>query len=152
MATIDLSSVSPTNPSVINGLQRLVSSTISMVSSVQTAHWGIVGADFFQLHSVFGSQYDELFDSEDVLAERIRALQGQVVSECAGTPTLKPPFTAQEAVNKLLADREAAIVAFKDVAKVAKDTGDTVTENMLLSMIEGHQKAAWMLRSYLRSS
>jgi len=151
MATIDLSSVSPSNPSVINGLQRLLSMTISATSSAQTAHWGVVGRDFFPLHAAFGSQYDELFDSEDLIAERIRALQGQVVSECAGTPTLQPPFTAQEAVSKLLADREAAIVAFKEVAKVAKDTGDTVTENMLLSMIEGHQKVAWFLRSYLRS-
>lgn len=152
MATIDLSALGPStsSASVIAGLQRLLSATISMVSSAQTAHWGIVGSDFFQLHAVFGAQYDELFDSEDMLAERVRALQGQAISECAGTPTLKPPFTAQEAVGKLLADRETAIVAFKDVAKLARDTGDTVTENMLLSMIEGHQKQAWQLRSYLR--
>lgn len=150
MATIDLSSLSTPNMTVINGLQRLLSMTISATSSAQTAHWGIVGPDFFQLHAAFGAQYDELFDSQDLIAERVRQLDGQVVAECAGTPTLKPPFTAQEAVSKLLADRDAAIVAFKEVAKLARETGDTVTENFLLGLIEGHQKARWMLKSYLK--
>lgn len=150
MATLPIVSSTAAETSVTAGLQRLLSATISMTSSAQTAHWGVVGPDFFQLHAAFGAQYDELFDSQDVLAERIRALQGFAIAECAGTPTLKPPFSAQEAVGKLLADREGAIEAFKGVASLAKATGDAVTENMLLSMIEAHQKTAWMLRSYLR--
>lgn len=149
MTTIQIARAA-SDTGVIGGLQSLLSSTISLTSSTQSAHWSVTGPDFFQLHAAFGSQYEELFESQDVLAERIRALQGFPKAECAGTPVLTPPFSAQEAVTKLLSDREAAIALFKNVAKAARDSGDTVTENMLLSMIEAHQKAAWMLRSYLR--
>lgn len=151
MATFDLSALkTAANDSVIAGLQRLLSMTISATSSALTAHWCVSGPDFFQLHAAFGAQYEELFESQDSIAERGRALQGMMVAECAGTPTLKPPFTAQEAVRKLLSDREEAVVAFKAVAKLARDTGDTVTENFLLSLTEQHEKTAWFLRSYLR--
>ncbi len=46
--------------------------------------------------------------------------------------------------------KRAFIAAFKDVAKLARDTGDTVTENFLLGLIEQHQKTRWQLKSYLK--
>jgi len=150
MATLPIAQVSAADGmSVVSGLQRLLSATISMTSSAQSAHWNVTGPNFSELHSLFGSHYDELFGAQDVLAERMRALRAFPLAECAGTPVLKPPFLASEALTRLLADREGAIVAFKEVARIARESGDTVTENMLLTMIEAHQKAAWMLRSFL---
>lgn len=150
MSTIlPLAQVKADATGVVQGLQQLLSATISLTSSTQAAHWNVTGPNFSELHQLFGGQYDALFDSQDVLAERIRALRAFAKAECAGTPVLTAPFTASEALTKLLKDREDAIAAFSMVARVARESGDPVTENMLLGMIEEHQKAAWMLRSHL---
>jgi len=150
MATLPITQVSASdNIAVTVGLQRLLSATISMTSSALSAHWNVTGPNFSELHELFGDQYAELFASQDVLAERIRALRSFARAECTGTPVLTAPFLASDAITKLLLDREGAIAAFKAVAQIARDSGDTVTENMLLSMIEKHQQQAWMLRSYL---
>lgn len=149
MATIDLSSIASNSSPVVKGLQSLLSATISLTSSTQSAHWNFLGANFSSVHAMFGSQYDELFDAQDVLAERIRALRGFPLAECAGTPVLTPPFSAQECLSFILKGREEASAAFKMVAKIARDNGDATTENMLLSFVEAHDKAAWMIRSHM---
>lgn len=149
MATLPISSTKAADTSVvIEGLQALLSATISLTMTTQSAHWSVVGSDFFELHGAFGGQYDSLFDSQDVLAERIRALKGFPRAELGG-PVLNPPFSAKEAASAVLAGREKAIESFQKVANMSRQAGDTVTENMLLAMIEEHQKVAWMLRSYL---
>ncbi len=148
-------SIVPPN-TVIAGLQQLLADTAGLTALTQQAHYNIIGPDFFQLHEIFGSQYESLFDDQDTLAERIRALQGFVkgnladLASQAKTPILNAPFSAQDAVKTLLQAHEAAVESFLIVAALASESEDDTTENMLLTMVEAHQKTAWMLRSYLR--
>ena len=43
-------------------------------------HWNVIGPDFQQLHSLFGGQYETMFEEIDTLTEHMRYLDMKPVS------------------------------------------------------------------------
>lgn len=142
--------------SVVSGLQQAVANTTVLTFLTLSAHWNIVGADFFQLHAALNSQYDSLFDTIDLLAERIRALDDMVVVDLAmfqsqaKMPAVNASASARGMIETLIVAHNKNVADLVSLCKTAKDAGDTVTENMLLSIIESEQKTLWMLKSYIK--
>lgn len=142
--------------SIVNGLQQAVANTTVLTFLTLSAHWNIVGADFFQLHSALNSQYDSLFDTIDLLAERIRALDEMVTVDLAAfqaqakMPSFSPSSSARGMVDSLISAHNKNVADLASLCKTCREAGDTVTENMLLSLIEGEQKTLWMLKSYVK--
>lgn len=142
--------------SVNVALQKAVANTYALTALTQNAHWNVVGRDFFQLHLAFGAQYEDLFDTIDLLAERIRALGGFVKADLsylntlAGMPSLDAPFEATNAVNVLISAHDKNIRDLKALCATARAAGDSTTENMILSIIEAEDKRQWQLKSYVK--
>ncbi len=141
---------------VISGLQQAVANTYVLVSLTQAAHWNLIGPDFFQLHAALGSQYEALFDTVDLLAERIRALDSFVdvsltlFEKQAGMAPMSPSFSAKGMVMALIEAHGKNVADLAALCGVAREAGDSVTENMVLGLIEGEQKTIWQLRSWTR--
>lgn len=141
---------------VVTALQQALANTVVLTSLSQSAHWNVLGSDFFQLHQAFGTQYDELFDLQDVIAERIRALD-EPVKMCltemetqAGMNCMSASFSARGMVDNLIAAHKKNVADLKTLCTTARDAGDTVTENMALGWLEAEQKTLWMLKSYVK--
>lgn len=119
-------------------------------------HWNIVGPTFKSIHDLTEEHYENLFQASDDLAERVRAL-GHVVP--AGEHTLQLSLTAASPGSDMptakimisdLVDQHDLIAAeMRDVAGVAGEHRDLVTEDLLTGRIAFHEKAAWMLRAML---
>ena len=58
---------------VIEGLQTVLSDSYALMAQTHLAHWNVEGPNFFQLHTAFQAQYEELFGAIDEIAERVRA-------------------------------------------------------------------------------
>jgi starvation-inducible DNA-binding protein len=144
------------NQKVVEGLQLAVAQSYVLTALAHSAHWNIVGSDFFQLHAAFGDQYEASFDDADVFAERIRALDSFVMVDLAefkriaGMPELKAPFTAQQAVDALIVANNKAISDLKVLVDVSGKANDLETQNMVLDKIFALQKRVWMLRSFAK--
>ena len=153
MATI---SIVP-ETSVTAGLQQALANTTSLLFLTLSAHWGVTGSDFFQLHAAFGTQYEGLFDDMDTIAERIRALGGNVKADMAtlnaqaAMPSLTAPFDAQYAIGVLLAAYDKNISDLKNLIEISGRAGDLTTQNMVMNFVESSQKTVWMLKSYLKN-
>lgn len=59
---------------VVQALSKLLANSYALLAQTQLAHWNVEGTDFFNLHSAFQKQYEELFEAVDEVAEQIRAL------------------------------------------------------------------------------
>ena len=59
---------------VIEGLQTVLADSYALMAQTHLAHWNVEGPNFFQLHTAFQKQYEELFGAIDEIAERLRAL------------------------------------------------------------------------------
>lgn len=139
-------------------LNQLVADSYGLMAELHLAHWNIEGSDFFQLHEAFQQQYEELFTAIDDIAERVRALDHYAVGGLKSLASMSnieesPSATSCKAkayVNTLLSGHETVIVGAIKAREVAAKCGDAESEDLLISRIQVHQKAAWFLRSYLR--
>lgn len=119
-------------------------------------HWNIVGPTFKSIHDLTEEHYEDLFQASDDLAERVRAL-GHVVP--AGEHTLQLSLTAaspgsdmpsaQTMISDLVDQHDLLAAQMRDVAGLAGEHKDLVTEDLLTGRIAFHEKAAWMLRAML---
>jgi starvation-inducible DNA-binding protein len=59
---------------IAGALSRLLADTYTLYLKTQGDHWNVTGPMFPGLHAMFETQYIELRDAVDLIAERIRAL------------------------------------------------------------------------------
>lgn len=140
---------------VVMHLNKCVSDEFVLFAKLFKYHWNVRGQNFKPLHSFFEELYEKAQDNFDLLAERVRAL-GEVsvgtmkeflelthLTEEAG----RNP-TETEMIGDLVKDYQIIIQHLrKDIAVIEKL--DPVTANMLMTLVEQHEKSAWMLRSHL---
>jgi starvation-inducible DNA-binding protein len=107
---------------------------------------------FNDLHKFFEAQYEELDDIVDEVAERARARAFGTLEEFREHTVSRRPGTvpaAKEMIAELLGDHETITRALRqDIAK-ADERGDVGTNDFLTGLLEKHEKASWMLRSFL---
>ena len=144
--------------SVIAILNTLLADEYLLYTKTRNYHWNVTGPQFNDLHKFFEAQYEALDDVVDEVAERSRALGGRAAGSLEefrklarlGEDAIGKVPAAREMLATLLADHEALARALRaDVDTVTDKHRDTGTADFLTGLLEQHEKAAWMLRSFL---
>lgn len=142
---------------LVEKMQRLLASTFTLYLKAHNFHWNVVGQDFSQYHSFFGSFYDEVFDSVDTTAEQIRALDARAKGSLTEFKELSvirdqlTPISLQDMVAMLYRDNEALIAVLMDAHDAASSQRQFGLVNYLEGRIDTHKKHSWMLRSSMTS-
>lgn len=145
------------NKEIVDGLTSILADTFVLYYKTHTFHWNVVGPHFRSLHLMFEEQYNELWQSTDILAERIRQLDGAVpinLKELQKKATLQETGQTPDdmaMVEELANDNLGIVNNIHEVIKKADEAEDQGTVDMLTLRIEAHEKAAWMLRSTLKT-
>src|ERR1017187_4965900 len=63
----------------INLLSFVLSDEMTLYVKTRKFHWNVFGESFMELHKLFESQYTELEESIDAIAERINKLGGKTI-------------------------------------------------------------------------
>lgn len=159
-ASVTLHQPKQSNNPVIEALQDVLTSTYGLYLATHNYHWNVEGTNFSPLHKLFDEQYNELFESIDGIAERIRALDDYALP-FEGDNLLSILKTTSNSLNKetdanaradrmvhnLMTLNEAVVKSCQTVKKYAQKAQDDETENLMVERITAHQKAMWMLRS-----
>jgi starvation-inducible DNA-binding protein len=118
-------------------------------------HWNVVGSDFQQLHTLFGEQYQTMFEEIDTLTEHMRYLGMKPVStltrivEVSIINEANSSANAETMIGELRDDNMKLCDIFTDVSEEADTQKLYATSNLVQSIIETHGKFVWMLRSFL---
>ena len=118
-------------------------------------HWDVVGSDFHQLHTLFGEQYNTMFEEIDTLTEHMRYLGMKPVStltrivEVSVINEANSPIGANEMISELRDDNMKICDILTDVSEEADSQRQYATSNLVQSITETHGKFIWMLRSFL---
>ncbi len=143
------------NHQVIDALRQTVASTYALIGQLHLCHWNVRGNSFFALHDAFEAQYTELFTAVDEIAERIRAIGGLApgglgtLAKMAGIKELAEDASADEMVKHLVEDHRKVLSDLAAARDRAVDAKDAETEDMMIARTQVHEKAVWMLTSYL---
>ena len=143
--------------SVIAILNALLADEYLLYTKTRNYHWNVTGPQFNDLHKFFEAQYEALDDTVDEVAERARALGGRAAGSLEefrklarlGEDVIGKVPAARDMLANLLADHEALARSLRADVDTVTDKKDTGTADFLTGLLEQHEKAAWMLRSFL---
>ncbi|MBL8020034.1 MAG: DNA starvation/stationary phase protection protein [Leptospirales bacterium] len=140
---------------IATGLKKVLADTYTLYLKTHNYHWNVTGPMFQTLHLLFMEQYTELWNSVDLIAERIRSLgvyapgsYGEFakltnIKDDAGVPKDK------EMIKNLVEGHESVIRTARSVFPTAEKASDEATVDLLTQRLQIHEKTAWMLRSLL---
>ena len=136
---------------IVNILNIILADEAVLTLKTHCAYWNVSGVGFFELHLLFDSQYEQLNDISDEIAERARILGGLVIGslhEIINSTRLQElPGTTPDIIE-LLADHEAFIRFLReDSKKCSEEYEDEGTFELLVGVMRLHEKMTWMLRS-----
>jgi starvation-inducible DNA-binding protein len=142
---------------VIELLNADLADSYLLLIKTKKYHWDVVGPQFRSLHQLWEEHYEALTIGIDKLAERIRTLGGYPVGTAEGFlqhasikehPGDLP--SADKMVQYLVSDREQIIRNLREhINRCSEEFHDEGTADFLTGMMEEHEQAAWMLRSFI---
>ena len=121
----------------------------------QNFHWNVTGMAFGPLHALFQEIYEDHFEGQDELAERIRALGAHAEGTLAGMVARSKVkehdghASDKEMIKYLLEAQETVAETLAGCGELSAGHGDTLTEDLCIARGQVHEKFAWILRSHL---
>jgi len=119
-------------------------------------HWNVVGKDFQQLHTLFGSQYETIFEEIDRLSEHMRYLNVKPLSslsrmlEVTQIQEAVSSTGAKEMLQELLENNEKFCELMGEISEEAEEQKSYATANLVQDLMESHGKFIWQLRAHLQ--
>ncbi|MBK6602493.1 MAG: DNA starvation/stationary phase protection protein [Betaproteobacteria bacterium] len=155
MPAIDTGISAKDRARIAEGLSHLLADTYTVYLKTHNFHWNVTGPMFNTLHAMFMDQYNELWLSIDLIAERIRSLGFPApgtyaefsrlasIEETAGVPK------ATEMIRLLVEGNEAVVRTARKVFPLVDKVNDEPSADLLTQRMQVHEKNAWMLRTLL---
>jgi len=139
-------------------LSKLLADEYVLYTKTRNAHWNVEGPDFHSMHLFFESQYEQLDEIMDSVAERIRMLGHYAPAKLKSFLQLTHLAELTERTNdslgfirELTEDHESIIEFIRgNINPFANDYKDLGTSDFITGLMEDHEKMAWMLRSHLK--
>jgi len=143
---------------VATELEKLLADEFVLYTKTRNAHWNIEGPDFHAMHLFFESQYEQLDEIMDNVAERIRTIghySPATLKEFLGLTHLtekRGTKNSSQSYIKDLAEDHESIIDFlrENITTFAEKHKDFGSSDFITGLLETHEKMAWMLKSHLK--
>ncbi len=140
---------------IVEAMNQSVAETVVTTMLAQNFHWNVTGMAFGPLHDLFQKIYEDHFEGQDDLAERIKALGGYAEGTLKGmlarskVSEQEGAATDREMIAMMLEAQQTVAATLAQAGDLAAGQGDTLTEDLCIARGQVHEKFAWMLRSHL---
>jgi starvation-inducible DNA-binding protein len=145
--------LSPDAVSAIStALNAILADTFALYLKAKNFHWHVSGPHFRDYHLLLDEQAEQLFESTDELAERVRKIGGTTLRSIGHISKLQrlsdnnaemvPPL---DMLRELLDDHKAVIKSLREAHEVADEFEDIATASLLENFIDQAEKRAWFL-------
>lgn len=137
-------------------MSTFLADTLFLTAKPQVCDRNVTGRNSIAVHQLLETQYRELFDAADLIAERALALRRIVprgllpLLELATLEDGHCAVTTDQAARMLVAGRMAMAIQAGDLAEEAEEAADPATQDMLVGRIAVREKAAWLPRSHIQ--
>jgi starvation-inducible DNA-binding protein len=152
--TVEIGLSASARSAVVGYLNVVLADEFVLATKARNYQWNVTGPNFAVLNQFFASQYEELNEQVDEIAERIRSLGGKPAStlpEYVSLARIKEDGaetpSAKEMVVRLLADQENVIRTIRSDLVLITKLEDAGTVEFLTGLLETQEKMAWQLRA-----
>src|ERR1017187_71039 len=138
-------------------MSKLLADEFILYTKTRNAHWNVEGGDFHAMHLCFESQYEQLDEIMDSVAERIRTIGHYAPATIKSylklthlTESGEDRNGSLDFIRELLSDHGSIIEFLRSkITPFASTYKDLGTSDYITGLMETHEKMAWMLRSHL---
>jgi starvation-inducible DNA-binding protein len=138
-------------------LTALLADEYVLSAKTRKYHWNVNGPRFHPLHEFLRTQYVQLDEIVDEVAERIPQLGGKTIATLEEFKKLtrikEDPGQYPDAdriLSNLLADHETIIRSIRpSIDACDEEYKDMGTNDFLIGIMQIHEKTAWMIRAHL---
>ncbi|MEO5943994.1 MAG: DNA starvation/stationary phase protection protein [Ferruginibacter sp.] len=130
----------------------LVADAYALYSKTKNFHWHLSGSHFRDYHLLFDEQADAIFDSIDILAERVRRIGGTTIRSISHISQLQTIsdnnedfVNPEDMIAELLADNQHIARNIRKAIKTTEDKRDTPTSNLLQEQLDATERRIWFL-------
>lgn len=143
--------------SVANELMKILADEYVLTTKTRNAHWNTTGPDFYDKHKFFETQFGQLDELVDKVAERIRSIGHFAPASLKAfleltqlTEVSREKNDGHGFIKELLNDHEVIILKLREnIPYFANDLNDAGSSDFITGLMEEHEKMAWFLRSHL---
>jgi starvation-inducible DNA-binding protein len=137
---------------VTEAVNPLIADSFALYVKTKNFHWHLAGSHFRDFHLLFDEHADAIFDSIDILAERVRRIGGTTIrsiNHISKLQTLSDDdedfVPAGEMVRRLLADNRQMAEHQRAAIQICDQNRDTPTGNLLQDMLDQTERRIWFL-------
>ncbi|QRN04359.1 DNA starvation/stationary phase protection protein [Legionella sp. MW5194] len=137
--------------SIAKELSIILADTYALYLKTQNYHWHVRGPQFKSLHGLFETQYTELAEAVDEVAERLLITGNKAPATFKEFESLKrikdgdSSLDANQMVIELAQDHSTLVKDLNRALTLAQEQNDEGTATLLGDRIAAHEKAHWML-------
>ena len=142
---------------MVTYLNQFLSNIAALTIKMYNYHWNIIGPHFFTLHSKFQEYYEKGNEVFDVVAERIKQLDGFPIASLSGysntagiRETESKNYNSSEAITDTISDFKYIHRMGSDIASYSASIGDGATGGLIGDYLTYLEKQLWMLEAYLK--
>ena len=139
---------------LIEQLKVVQATAFSVYLKAHNFHWNVTGPYFIQYHSFLQTLYDQVFESVDAYAEKIRTLGAfapgslQRFSELTKVQDELNVPTSMMMLEKLALDNDTLIAELYKTDALCDNLNQRGIQNFIQGQIEAHEKLRWMIKSF----
>jgi starvation-inducible DNA-binding protein len=136
-------------------MTALLSTIINFYYTYKYFHWNLVDSDFIEYHELFDAHATLIYDSQDIIAERMRqmdepaiGLLSQFQSNSHITKEKPDPKNNIQSILKYLKEQhEITIKLLEEIIEATAENKDFSTADILTKFLQDHQKMHWFIKS-----
>jgi starvation-inducible DNA-binding protein len=137
---------------VTEAINPLVADAFALYVKTKNFHWHLAGSHFRDYHLLFDEHADQIFDSIDTLAERVRRVGGMTIRSIGHISKLQTVeddnedfVPAGEMVRRLMQDNQHLAHIQRTAHQVCERNRDVATASDLETIIDETERRAWFL-------
>jgi starvation-inducible DNA-binding protein len=142
---------------VTEAVNPLIADALALYTKYKNFHWHLSGSHFRDFHLLFDTHADQLLESVDILAERVRRVGGTTIRSIGHISQLQTIqddnddfVPAGEMIQRLMNDNLHIAKQQRAAIEVCEKNRDSVTANLLQDILDQTEKRKWFLFEILQ--
>lgn len=139
-------------------LNKLLANYTVHYHKLRRFHWNVEGPNFFELHQQFEQEYQNVNETIDIIAERIRVFgvkSNYTLSQFLELSEIveeDKDLTSLQMVNEILNDFNIIHENLLEATTYATNSGDIGTEEILMDLTRNLEKRHWMFSVWTKNN
>jgi starvation-inducible DNA-binding protein len=144
---------------ITEAVNPLIADAFALYVKTKNFHWHLYGSHFRDYHLLFDEHADAIFESIDIMAERVRRVGGTTIRSISHIGQLQTieddnsvVVPAGEMVRYLMEDNGHIAKMIRDAIAVCDKNRDSATSNLLQDILDKTERRKWFLYEVLQGS